>query len=169
MSITFAPEYVDCLSVIACSCGSATTDVIYTTRTEAYAILISPEFTAPICGDEFCLGYNAWIRDYEEKPEVNMSNYNALAILDALEIGLGDAFEERCVGTISAFDLQEKLLLADVFQPEDEGTPTYELEHDGNARIIMSGRPIGYIQSKIASIAEVVEYALTHNLNVVWS
>jgi hypothetical protein len=71
-------------------------------------------------------GYNKTTQSFSEA-EVNLSNLNASGLLDLLGIQVGEAFEERCLGEMSAEDFLGRILVAQAIMPADEGVPTYKM------------------------------------------
>jgi hypothetical protein len=71
-------------------------------------------------------GYNQTTQSFSEE-EFNCSNLNASGLLDLLGIQVGEAFEERCCGSMSAEDFLGRVLMAQAIMPADEGLPVYKM------------------------------------------
>jgi hypothetical protein len=167
MSVTFAPEYVtNQVSVVSCSCGDAVSDVQFGSYQAAYdALYVTGTVATPMCDDEFCAAYTACIGALDEIPTVNVSNLNAREILSVLGVTKADDEEylELC-GSMPAEQFAGSVLLGIAVNPTDAGAPVVD---EGN--FVECGREVGYVDARLTELREVAEYALTHNLNVVWS
>ena len=71
-------------------------------------------------------GYNQTTKAFSEQ-EFNCSNHNAQTLLDVLGIQVGESFEERCLGEMSAQDFLGRVLVAQAIMPKDEGMPARKL------------------------------------------
>lgn len=160
MSVTFTvtassnTEYT-----IVCECGNTTFPQVYTSYEETYSQLSS---ITSKCEDPYCNRF--FIEDTDSAYDVQMSNMNALTILDVLGIQTEDLFEDRCTGVISAEDLLGRVLVAQALNPADEGTSTYS---EGN--MVMCGRREGYTESKLADLATLANIALNRNAQIQWA
>ena len=63
-------------------------------------------------------GYNKTTQAFSSE-EFNCSNLNASGLLDLLGIQVGEAFEERCCGSMSAEDFLGRVLIAQAINPAD--------------------------------------------------
>jgi len=98
------------------------------------------------------------------EPEAQMSNANAVDILDALEILANEDFSDRCVGSMKAAEMLERVLIAEAVAPEYSGLTTMQIEN-----VIYCGRPADYIQRKLAQLREVAEWAIENGRDVTWA
>jgi len=129
-------------------------------------------------------GYNKTTQSFSEA-EVNLSNLNASGLLDLLGIQVGEAFEERCSGSMSAEDFLGRVLMAQAIMPADEGLPTYKMtgaeagghsgllgsllgglaqaEADGQAgpTIWSAGRSAGYYDQKLVWSRELADEVIS--------
>jgi len=71
-------------------------------------------------------GFNKTTKSFSEL-DFNCSNHNASTLLDLLGIQVGEAFEERCLGEMSAEDFLGRVLVAQAIMPADEGMPARKL------------------------------------------
>lgn len=85
--------------------------------------------------------------------EVNISNINAVRVLDALGVQVGEDFSERCCGNISAEDFLGRVLVAQALSGHDEGMPSFVLPSEG-ALQIQGARPEGYLDEVLGELAE---------------
>lgn len=162
MSVTFRPEEGTLLGWRAeHPCGARSTEVFPATR-EGCAAASQAKV---VCSDEYCDEYSVFVTPvYEdEAPEVNVSNVNARAILDALGHSL-DADDELCGGE-DAESFMGRVLMAVAVAPQDAGVPT----HHVTPNFIDCGRPEGYLQDRLEALREVAEYAASKGREVVWS
>lgn len=164
MSVTFSPTYQDSLTQISCSCGAAVDSTLFASQKEAYkAVFVDYTNLTPVCGDEFCLAYPASLVAFDEVPELNVSNFNAVNVFDVLGIRVGESFDDRCFGSVTAEDFMGRVLVAAGVQTADAGVPSYQ---EGN--MIHCGRAEGYMERVVAELHTVAEYAIKHNLEVTW-
>lgn len=103
-------------------------------------------------------GYNSKTQAFSED-EVNLSNSNASDLLDLLGIQVGEEFEDRCAGRITADDLLGRVLVAQALNPADEGLPSYKLDgSEGESVSVWSaGRSAGYFDQRLAQVRELAE------------
>ena len=94
-------------------------------------------------------GYNKTTQSFSEA-EVNLSNLNASGLLDLLGVQVGEAFEERCCGSMSADDLLGRVLIAQAINPADEGLPVYKMTgaEAGNHSGLLGGLLDGVAQAE---------------------
>lgn len=107
-------------------------------------------------------------------PEVNMANTNAAEVLAALGLltdtpAPGEPVTEELVGSCDAVDFLGRILLAQAILPSDPGRPVTETQAPGGPRWIDCGRAPGYVQSRLADLTEVCDYALAHGVKVSWA
>lgn len=177
MSVTFAPATGTIVGwKIDCGCVGAV-PATFDDRSDAVAWLEEWDF-APFalegCTNELCTVYSLYIEAVEEqeRPQVNMANGNAAALLEALGL-LSDAMsrEERddaFYGEMSGEDFLGRVMMAQAVAPADAGMPAYEMAGSG-ARFIECGRPEGYLQDRLSGLREVADFAVEHGVQVQWS
>jgi hypothetical protein len=158
MSVSFYPELKnDAPHIIQCVCGAFRGEQ-YANRQTAW------EAMGQIQSDKACTEcFMLTVEPAVAEPEVNMSNTNASEVLDLLGIGEGEKFSDRCVGSMSATELSERILIAEAFAPEDSGLTTMQIEN-----IVYCGRPSDYIAKKLEGLREVAEWADKFDRQVVW-
>lgn len=142
---------------VECLCGAVNTDVVHPDYNSAYTFMQSSNIT---CDDAYCY---VDIVPFVAEPEVQLSNNNAIALLDVLGVGVGERFMERCTGSMSASDLLGRVLIAEAVAPISAEVPSFM---EGN--IMWGGRAEGYIQGKLAGLKEVALFAHESNRVVVW-
>jgi hypothetical protein len=108
-------------------------------------------------------------------PEVNVSNGNAIIVLEALglrprviESGFGPMPEDP-YGSMAAADFLGRVLAAEIMSVGDPGSETETFIEEGCATLINCGRPEGYTDARLAQLREVAEFARAHGKAVVWS
>ena len=165
MSVSFYPTVQDSLTQISCACGAVVAPTLFASRTEAYnAVHVAFTATAPVCGDEDCAQYSASFVEFEETPMVNVSNTNAMEVLDVLGIMVGDTFNDRCVGSMNAELFLGRVLMASAVQLVDAGVP---VTRDGN--MFNMGRAEGYLNARVEELRAVAEYSVKNQLEVCWA
>jgi len=129
-------------------------------------------------------GYNKTTQAFSSE-EFNCSNLNASGLLDLLGIQVGEAFEERCCGSMSAEDFLGRVLIAQAINPADEGLPTYkmtgaeagnhsgllgsllgglaqaEAEGEAGPSIWFGGRSAGYYDERLAWSRELADEVIS--------
>ncbi|GAA2107921.1 hypothetical protein [Streptomyces synnematoformans] len=87
---------------------------------------------------------------------VNMANANAAVVLDVLGLteSCGDEDPEQFLG---------RVLVAVAITPDDEGRPA-----ETRGRFTDCGRPVGYLQRRLADLRGLAEHALRSGLRVTW-
>lgn len=110
-------------------------------------------------------GYNKTTQSFSEA-EVNLSNLNASGLLDLLGVQVGEAFEERCCGSMSAEDFLGRVLMAQAIMPADEGLPVYkmsgsEAEGVSGPTIWSAGRSAGYYDQKLVWSRELADEVIS--------
>lgn len=161
MSVTFYPEINSEVShILVCSCRGWKSPISYTNRSEAYQASISGLQNG--CDDPYC-GEYLYAEPEVYEPEVQLSNTNAEEVLDYLQISIGGNFEDRCTGSLSAEDMLERVSWALDIAPVSSGLATMRVDN-----IVYCGRPSDYIQTKLAQLGEVAQWAKANSRNVVW-
>ena len=121
------------------------------------------------CTDEDCVLYGprrtALTAD-PETPEANMSMENGREILDVLGI---DMEEEGYCGAFTPEDLEGRLLMAEALAPISELRPSLTHKGETGPTNVYCEREAGYVQNKLALIADVVAAAKSLNRKVVWA
>lgn len=112
------------------------------------------------CGEEV-QGFALGIYEGPELPSVNLSNTNALMILERL------GYEADYYGSVDADDLLGRALTMNVGR-DDSGTDSTVDEFDGTATIIECGVRPGYFESVAERLAEVAASAKENGVEVSW-
>lgn len=159
MSVSFSPEFQSNVPHhIVCVCGEWSDGVQYDSFEDAHAILPSIKNG---CSDVFC-DY-LYAEPIVLPAEVQMSNGNAVTILDVLGIQVGEDFSDRCCGAMSGEDLKGRILVAQALNPVDAGSDTMRIEN-----VTFIGRSAGYTDAKLDALMAVAEEAISKNLKVTW-
>lgn len=113
---------------------------------------------------DMCRMYS--IRAYAEFdiPEVNMSNNNAMHLMDRLGVEFGDG-----CGAMDAAEFMDRLGFAQVVGGGDAGSDTFTVTGGGGPTITYCGRSPGYTDRRLAELGEVGAWALARQRRVVWS
>ena len=113
-----------------------------------------------------CLNWRGTVADAfgrvcEDVPVVQMSNTNAADVLAALGLDW--------YGSIGAAEMRERVLLARGLNTYDEARAA--LAHTGarGAAVIHVGREAGYVDEKLARLAEMAEFAAAKGVSISWS
>jgi hypothetical protein len=160
MSVSFSPtEDFNQPYRHVCSCGDYWGPT-FNSFNEAHA---QRGFYKSHCRDQQCQMYPMYVQAVDATPEMNVSNTNAVTILDALDIRQGEDFSDRCSGVMPATEFAERVLLARAASVADAGVPAYR---DGN--VIHYGRSKGYIEEALDRLADIADYAVTAKLDVHW-
>jgi hypothetical protein len=102
--------------------------------------------------------------DEVAEPEVNLSNLNAAEVFPLLGISLSD---EGWCGSLPAEDFKGRVLVALALAPEDLGRAAEPTVMFGLVGTI-AAREAGYVQSRLAKMLEVADYALAGGREVCW-
>lgn len=110
----------------------------------------------------------------EDAPSLNVSNGNAVALLEVLgllgevgDVGFGPTPVDAC-GSLDAEAFLGRVLAAEALSVGDPGTETETLVEEGCATLVMCGRPEGWVDAKLAVLREVATWAQARNVAVVW-
>jgi hypothetical protein len=163
MSVSFYPSSDNTVAhVINCICRETNLGVVYPDYESAWDAKKNSDLK-PNCGDIYC-DY-LYVKPQVEEPEVQMSNSNAVDLLDVLGlIEEGADFSDYCVGSMPAQDFLGRVLVAKAVAPESaERLP----ESQGN--IHYGGREAGYVQAKLERMQEMAEWAIANQRKVIWS
>ena len=139
------------------------------------------------CTDRSCGGRAGYVVEYrstDDEPRLDVASVQARTLLRALglcpEIGAGDLHpatmagiapstpqdaEDALVGSLPAELMLGRVELALAVSPADAGVPITE-HRDG--AVIDCGRPVGWLQTRLAVLREVTLYARAHQRDVVW-
>lgn len=121
-----------------------------------------------------------------EVPFVNLSNANAIGVLEALGLSFGggedadalepglpaDAAEDATVipivvvdaaGELSAPDLLARVVTALGLAPEDPGVPDRRA-----GSTLIGGRPAGYLQRRLLDLYDLAAWCAAHGRDVTW-
>ena len=159
MSVTFSPVMDSTVPhVLVCICGEWSNGVMYPSSEMAHMVAKGMK---PECGDVYC-DY-VYVEPAVAEPEVQMSNANAVTLLDVLGVQVGEDFSDRCSGSLSAEDFLGRVLIAQGLNPSDAGSDTIT---DGNA--VYCGRAVGYTDAKLDSMRQVAEWAVANERQIVW-
>lgn len=117
----------------------------------------------------------------DPSPEINMSQANAAAVLEALGLVHINADADRdaltgepytCAphwsGELPAEDLRGRLAVACALRSDDPGIPSFTETSPGGATFVDCGRSTGYLDAKFAELLELVEWADTHQTTICW-
>ncbi len=97
--------------------------------------------------------------------EVNVSNVNALAILERL--GIECDAEYGIMGECDAADMIARAMLGNIGR-DDSGAAAQEYRGAGGCRVIEGSVRPGYYADRLGSIAELAAYAAERGLLVAW-
>lgn len=159
MSVTFSPSMdTNVAHVLVCMCGEWNSGVVYPSFEMAH--MMHKEVQSS-CTDPYC-DY-LYVEAAIAEPEVQMSNSNAVQLLDVLGIGVDSNFSDRCSGVLSAEDFLGRVLIAQGVNPSDAGTETITV---GN--MVDCGRPEGYIDAKLDAMRGVAEWAIANGRTITW-
>lgn len=162
MSVTFAPEFVaETPYTMSCSCGKTVSSIVFPSHAAAYkAAFVEKTVTVPVCDDDFCNMYSVNLVTVEDIAEVNVSNVNAVTILNVL----GFTEDSELSGSMNAEDFLGRILVASAINPSDAGLPAVT-----EGMVTFCGREEGYVEDRLAELRTVADYAIAHKLEVVWS
>ncbi len=150
-------------SVLECSCGAWRSSA-FASRAEAYAALEAGSVVSE-CRDDYCYAEGVlYPADEVAEPEVNLSNLNAAEVFPLLGISLSD---EGWCGSLPAEDFKGRVLVALALAPEDLGRAAEPTVMFGLVGTI-AAREAGYVQSRLAKMLEVADYALAGGREVCW-
>jgi hypothetical protein len=124
----------------------------------------------------FCEMGHCFIRAVFDNPgpEVNVSNGNAIGLLEALGLGgevvdsgFGPCPVDAC-GSLAADDFLGRVLAAEIMSVGDPGRPEEITVIENGPTIISCGTAEGYLDGRLAQLREVAEFAQAHGREVVW-
>lgn len=177
MSITFGTE-LSPIEGFAFTCGhdNGLTGHRFGTYDDARAFLQAEKDThghtggLAICGDDYCAFGLMSIQPIESDPapDLNVSNTNAMHLLELL--GLPSEQDEwgSLSGATSAEDFLGRVLLAQAVSPADAGVAATSEVGEGGATLIDMGRPAGYSEDRLTSLRELADFAVDRGRTVQW-
>jgi hypothetical protein len=178
MTVTFTAELGPIRAhVITCICRGAIAQAPrYGTYQDALADLPAVDARVdatgqrrqplPGCTDpDLCPDYSLHVHAIEdlERPEINVSNANAMVILEALGYGILTEYDEL-FGAASAEEFRGRVLTALAVAPEDEGVPFHQVADN----VFECGRRPGYLQGRLAELHELADWCIQHDRPVQW-
>lgn len=185
MSVTFSPEIgpVDHFVVECLYCGTTTSQQFDLPDAESFVLSVQAGATAVAdCERTEHCPRAATVVPREavgELPEVNVSVYNAMTLLDALGVDYRyepteDEREHDClglagvelVGGLDAQDFMGRVLTALAVAPQSAEVPAHAAV--GAPNVVNCGRREGYLQEKLVALHEVAQFAADHGRDVQW-
>ncbi len=194
MSVTFSPSMATVTGFrIGCSCKTNKSKVTFGSYKDAEAFYVKHNLTqsasnfpsvlegCQYAGKEgYCEECSPFIHvitedDGQDVPEVNMSNTNAIKLLEML--GLLTGVEESPFGLLpvdacgaeEADDFLGRVLTAQALSTGDPGRPEETEVMEGGAMVIHCGTPEGYADQRLEQLREVAEWAKARGRMVTWS
>lgn len=175
MSITFYPE----LGVhrgfdLECECRYRHTERYppFASSADAeLALLTLEEKGESVCGSSACsYGFVQAFYENSDLPQLNVTNHNSVSIFDALGlIPEGASFHDYCSGSLDANDFLGRVLMALAVAPVSPERVTEEHTSEVGPRVVIFGRPEGYLQGKLIELQRVAESARERGVPVVWA
>lgn len=177
MSVTFHPSQSPVIGYrFECHCGVVAAK--FETVEGAYGFLNIYEadpYQLDGCTDDLCPSYPQIANMYDgaHHEGLNLNNQNAadiLRVLGLVEPGQDADIinpEVRWCGELPAADFLGRIMVAQAISPESAEKIGYEKPGPG-AIMFESGREAGYIQKKLAELAEVADWAAKHERTVCW-
>ncbi|WP_206663661.1 hypothetical protein [Prescottella subtropica] len=167
MSITFAPEMAPVIGFRLTDHLGGRSGLI-ADHVDATAQLVAlnasgdvlPGCTDPESARYYGAGIESVTADGDDAPEVNMSNTNAVMLLDLLGL------DTEGFGDCPADDFLGRVLVASALSPADEGVPAHAV--GGNPRMIDCGRRPGYIQERLGDLHRLAAWAVENGRTVQW-
>ncbi len=178
MSITFTAELGAIIGFsIACCHEAACAAPRYGTYDDALADLVkrkkhedaSATRREPLPGcawPEFCPdGFlTIWALEEQESPSVNVSERNAVLLLQAL--GYREPFEcSPLAGAATVEEFRGRVLTALALARADDGAPWRET----SPRFTDCGRRPGYLQDRLEELHELADWCIQHHREIQWA
>lgn len=174
MSVTFETT-PSAVAGFAFTCGheNGVTEHRYGSYKDA-AEFLQAEFDAhggtghlAVCGDEDCQFMPMFTHAIQKDPapDVNVSNTNALHLLDLLGVAVEDG--EPLMGSMSAEDFLGRVLVARAVSPADAGVPATVIAGAG-ATVIHCGRSEGYSDTRLGQLHALAEFAVSRGRTIQW-
>ena len=160
MSITFncATTAHPTSFILSCYCATSQPHTVATYAEVCAFLATTPTFEG--CTDPFCATLTPRITPVdgtEDLPQVNVSNTNAVSLLEALGLDRDPS------GSVDAADFVARVLLA---LSSDVPSPAVAEVVDGN--VIHCARHEGYVQDRLQQLLAVGEAARVANCAVTW-
>lgn len=162
MSVTFSVESPIVGWVSACACGEVRTTKLYASYDEV-RVAIDAKTEVPVCGncsDNDDMVYASAVSLHDDAPEVNVSNTNAVTLLEAL--GLHEVYGDL-TGSLSGAEFAAKVMQARVLEPQSAGAPM-----PTHGIMVNCGSHPGYVQDRLESLQEVADFAWDKDAVVTW-
>jgi len=105
--------------------------------------------------------YEAWGIEYEDVPVVQMSLSNAQDILRVLGMDWS--------GSMSGQEMRERVLVARGLNDQNQAKPGSVSVGERGATLIVVGREANYVETRLAQLGEMAEWAILHNVDITWS
>lgn len=168
MSVTFEASMGPVVgSKIDCGCPDVT-PVEFDSYDEAAswldAWLVSPTLFDG-CTNDLCLDYAPYISPRtltDEHSGVNISQFNARVVFEALGIDADSAFTDG--GVMEAEDFLGRVMLAQAAAPVSAEIPAHASVNNPN--FINCGRSEGYVQTRLDDLRDLAEFAVEHHRTV---
>lgn len=159
MSVVFQSEAnLNVAHILACVCGQVKTKS-FPTYDDAYAEFKTGKYA---CTDTYC-GYVV-VTPAVEEPELQLSNSNALYLIDALNIYPDFPLEDKYCGSLPVDEFSALVENALSVLPYDTGLADLRV-----GRSFFGGREEGYLQVKLINLRNLVAWARENNrANIVW-
>lgn len=181
MSVTFAPATTGTGTwEVRCYCAEFAPKVqaefgSYSDASMWLSLYKAAPYALAGCTDEDCAIYGPHLSEVQVQqgaPSVNMSNSNAVSVMEALGLITSDSGEDfDLCGSLPAEDFEGRILMALAVAPVSAVRPTYTeggAEGEG-ALMVHCGRPEGYVQDRLNALREVVMFAREHDLSIDWA
>lgn len=176
MSVTFFPAEAPIVGFRVADFAGGRTPELFTDRADAVAAMRKAEAISrvlPGCTDPEGItsigGYfvETITTDGGQAPHVNISNINAVGILDLL--GYAEDGEVDLCGSCGPDEFEGRVLTALALAPADAGVPSYETVGGRGATVVECGRRPGYHQDILERLHELADWARTRQRTVCWS
>lgn len=159
MSVTFFVAQAPTSYTVECSCSAYVYPHTFDSYTEA---AIVQTIAVSECTDDYCGAYPMSVCvGFPFSGDVNVSNFNAKAVLDVL--GFGGDEDGELAGAVDGSDFLGRVLTAQALNPADAGVPATQ---EGN--VIYCGRPEGYMEDVLARLHPIAQHAADTNQEVAW-
>lgn len=176
MSVTFFPAEAPIVGFRVADFAGGRTPELFTDRADAVAAMRKAEAISrvlPGCTDPEGItsmgGYfvETITTDGGQAPHVNISNINAVGILDLL--GYAEDGEVDLCGSCGPDEFEGRVLTALALAPADAGVPSYETAGAGGATVLECGRRPGYHQDILGRLHELATWSRDRQRTIHWS